>query len=49
MIYNVLYSIFGSPKDDNLIQLKYNCPRCKEENFGVVDEKYNFEIFIRTY
>lgn len=44
MLYSVLNNIFGSSKDTSTIQLKFNCPRCAEDNFNISDDKYNLEV-----
>jgi hypothetical protein len=44
MLYSVLNNILGSSKDASNTQLKFNCPKCAEENFNIPDDKYNLEV-----
>jgi hypothetical protein len=46
MIYNLLEQVFGYPKDNASTQMQFNCPECAKLNYGVPDNKYNFEINI---
>lgn len=44
MIYNLLESVFGHPKNSSSNWMEFNCPQCANNNYGVVDNKYNFVI-----
>jgi hypothetical protein len=46
MIYNLLESVFGYPKNNTSAQLQFNCPECAKLNYGICDNKYNFEVNI---
>lgn len=46
MIYNLLESVLGYPKDNSSVQLQFNCPECSKLNYGVCDNKYNLEVNI---
>jgi len=46
MIYNLLESVFGHPKNNSSIQLQFNCPECAKLNYGIPDDKYNLEVNI---
>jgi hypothetical protein len=46
MIYNLLESVFGHPKDNSSAQMQFNCPECAKFNYGVSDDKYNLEVNI---
>jgi hypothetical protein len=46
MIYNLLESVFGYPKNNSSTQLQFNCPECAKLNYGIVDNKYNLEVNI---
>ena len=44
---SVLVSFLGRPKEGSYLsdgQLSFNCPRCREQNCGVWDNKYNLDI-----
>jgi hypothetical protein len=46
MILNTLIRLFGRPKNNYASGLQYtfNCPKCKANNGGVSDGKYNLEV-----
>lgn len=46
MIYNLLESVFGYPKNNTSAQLQFNCPECAKLNYGISDDKYNLEVNI---
>lgn len=47
-IYMILVDILGESKqggyDKDKFQYQFNCPQCKEENYGIPDGKYNLEV-----
>lgn len=50
-IYNILRAFLGDSKqggyDSGLEQYQFNCPRCREENDDIPDNKYNLEINLK--
>jgi len=49
MIYDILNELLGREKNKNIgTNLKYNCPNCTSNNFGVPDNKYNLEITLNN-
>jgi hypothetical protein len=46
MIYNLLESVFGYPKNNASTQIQFNCPECARLNYGIPDNKYNLEVNI---
>lgn len=44
MIKELLEGFLGESHESHEFQLKFNCPRCAEENTNTPDNKYNLEI-----